>query len=41
MVTLAIVAICTFSSRGLDVDALNGAAKGNDETDDADATWGR
>ena len=30
-----------FSSCGLDKDALNGAAKGDGEANDADATWGR
>ena len=35
-----IVAVCAVSSRGFDVDSLDGTAKGDDETDDdADATW--
>ena len=35
-----IVAVCTVSSRGFDVDSLDGTAKGDGETDDdADATW--
>ena len=40
LVRVEIVAVCAVSSRGLDVDALDGAAKGDGETDDdADATW--
>ena len=35
-----IVAVCAVSSRGFDVDSLDGTAKGDGETDDdADATW--
>ena len=35
-----IVAVCAASSRGFDVDSLDGTAKGDGETDDdADATW--
>ena len=39
-----IVAVCTVSSRGFDIDSLDGTAKGDGETDDdADAAcaWGR
>ena len=35
-----IVAVCAVSSRGFDVDSLDGTAKGDGETDDdADAMW--
>ena len=39
-----IVAVCAVSSRSLDVDSLDGAAKGDGETDnnvDATCAWGR
>ena len=37
-----IIAICTTSSRGLVVDALDSAGKGDGETDEeADTKWGR
>ena len=37
---MLIVAVCAVSSRGFDVDSLDGTAKGDGETDDdADATW--
>ena len=37
-----IIAACTVSSRGLVVDTLDGAGKGDGETDEeADTKWGR
>ena len=37
-----IIAVCTASSRGSVMDALDGAGKGDDETDEeADTKWGR